>query len=125
MSYFKQHELGSNKATQLETFCAERNITTLTHFTRIEDLSSILQSGLLSRRQLDSQEGNFYFNDSDRYDEQKDAICLRACLNNRWQSHFWSFVESFFMFSLLAATYLWDCYRTHYGIFYRLRYPLS
>ena len=31
---------------------------------------------------------------------------LRACLNNRWQSHFWSFVERFLMFSLLAATYL-------------------
>ena len=82
MSYFKQHELGSNKATQIETFCAERNITTLTHFTRIENLSSILQSGLLSRRQLDSQEGNFYFNDSDRYDEQKDAICLSLSFPN-------------------------------------------
>ena len=41
---------------------------------------------------------------------------LRACLNNRWQSHFWSFVESFFMFSLLAATYLWDPYRTRYPL---------
>ena len=53
------------------------------------------------------------------------SAAFSACLNNRWQSHFWSFVGSFFMFSLLAATYLWDCYRTHYGIFYRLRYPLS
>ena len=53
------------------------------------------------------------------------SAAFRAWLNNRWQSHYWSFVESFFMFSLRAATYLWDCYRTHYGIFYRLRYPLS
>ena len=41
-----------------------------------------MQSGLLSRRQLDSQEGNFYFNDSDRYDEQKDAICLSLSFPN-------------------------------------------
>ena len=36
------------------------------------------------------------------------SAAFSACLNNRWQSHSWSFVESFFMFSLLAATYLWD-----------------
>ena len=44
------------------------------------------------------------------------SAAFRACLNNRWQSHYWSFVESFFMFSLLAATYLWDCYRVRYSL---------
>ena len=29
------------------------------------------------------------------------------------------------MILFLPTTYLWDLYCTHYGIYYRLRYPLS
>ena len=29
------------------------------------------------------------------------------------------------MFLFLSTTYLWDLYRTYYGIYYRFRYPLS
>ena len=60
---------------------------------------------------------------------------FRACLNNTWQSHFWSFEGGgFFMFLLLTAIYLedpscdlviteeylslslWDFYRTRYSL---------
>ena len=59
---------------------------------------------------------------------------LRACLNNRQQSHFWSFVESLFVFFLSSVTYLsprWGLVHGALGIsihlqdLYRTRYSLA
>ena len=37
---------------------------------------------------------------------KSDTAELRACLDNRKQSHFWLFVGSFFMLLLASVTYL-------------------
>ncbi|WP_313487166.1 DarT ssDNA thymidine ADP-ribosyltransferase family protein [Atlantibacter hermannii] len=62
----------------------EREITRLFHFTHSDNLSSILENGLLSRSELD-EEGNEYnydFNDEDRFDGHRDAICLSISFPN-------------------------------------------
>lgn len=46
------------------------------HFTRIENLSSILQQGLLGRTLLEERGQDFEWNDPQRLDEHKEAVCL-------------------------------------------------
>ena len=44
-----------DRAAQIRKICAEHNIRTLVHFTRIENLRRILQEGLLSRETLETR----------------------------------------------------------------------
>lgn len=62
----------------------EREITKLFHFTHSDNLSSILENGLLSRLELDEEanEYNYDFNDQDRIDGHPDAICLSISFPN-------------------------------------------
>jgi len=53
-----------------------RGIKLIWHFTKIENLDSILQEGIIPRATLDARGGDIEFNDSFRYDEQRDANCL-------------------------------------------------
>lgn len=52
----------------------ERCITRLVHFTDISNIESIIKNGILPRNQL--KEGEYDFNDEDRWDKHTDAICL-------------------------------------------------
>ena len=71
-----------NRASQIQQICTERGITTLVHFTRIENLHSILQQGLLGRSILETHGQQFLFNDHDRVDGHKEAICLSISFPN-------------------------------------------
>ena len=78
-----------NRAFQIEQFCAERDITTLCHFTRIENLRSILTEGLLGRETLEKrlQEGllklqKLFINDHSRWDKHKEAVCVSISFPN-------------------------------------------
>ena len=71
-----------NRASQIRQFCAERGITTLCHFTRIENLQNILQEGLIGRNLLEEREQDFFFNDKDRADSNKEAVCLSISFPN-------------------------------------------
>lgn len=71
-----------NRASQIEQFCKEREITTLCHFTRIENLHSILQEGLLGRNLLETRGQQFLFNDHDRVDGHKEAVCMSISFPN-------------------------------------------
>ncbi len=82
MSEFKQRELWDDRRTQIKQFCVERGIQTLAHFTRIENLGSILREGLLSRERLDTQGISCQINDVDRIDGHKDRICLSLSFPN-------------------------------------------
>ena len=71
------------ESRQLQQICAERRITTLIHFTRIENLrSTILQEGLLSRSRLERSGQRFLFNDEQRLDRHTEAICLSISFPN-------------------------------------------
>lgn len=72
------------RAQSIRSYCKERGISRLFHFTRIENLSSILEHGLLGRQQL----GNLHLstppktNDNDRFDGFPDALCLSISYPN-------------------------------------------
>ena len=82
MSEFKRRDLCGGRRTQIKQFCVERGIQTLAHFTRIENLGSILREGLLSRERLDIQGINSHINDVNRIDGHKDRICLSLSFPN-------------------------------------------
>ena len=71
-----------NRASQIQQFCEERGIKTLCHFTRIENLHGILQEGLIGRSLLDARGQQFLWNDPDRADGRKEAVCLSISFPN-------------------------------------------
>lgn len=67
----------------IEELVHQRNITRLFHFTHSDNLSSILENGLLSRTVLDDDENiDYVYNDDIRIDGHKDAICLSVSFPN-------------------------------------------
>ena len=94
---------------QIRQICVARNITTLVHFTRIENLRGILQENLLGRSFLETREQQFLSNDPKRLDGHKEANCLSISYPN---------YQLFFRFSrpdysqwivlLLKAEILWE-----------------
>lgn len=74
-------ELSLNKKQkEIKEICQKRDIQICTHFTRIENLSSILEKGLIPRAYLEDNE--IFYNDSDRWDGQKNANCLSVSFPN-------------------------------------------
>ena len=71
-----------NRASQIQQICKERGITTLVHFTRVENLQGILQEGLIDRNLLEARRQQFLFNDHDRANGHKEAVCLSISFPN-------------------------------------------
>lgn len=66
---------GGGMARTIEEFVAEREIKWLFHFTRINNLGSILQRGLVTRNILVREGSEAVCNDQYRYDGT-DAVCV-------------------------------------------------
>lgn len=66
----------TNDYDRLNSFLCERQIDTLYHFTRIENLASILTYGLLPRDTIENSNIVSHFNDAWRYDNCTNANCL-------------------------------------------------
>ena len=77
----KEKTESSNREFKIQQICEERGIRTLTHFTRAENLKSILREGLLGRSILERR-GPMQFNDLQRRDNHKEAICLSISFPN-------------------------------------------
>ena len=60
----------------IERFVRERGITAVLHFTRLENLRSIITHGLLSRSKLDERDIKYTFNDVQRLDDHPRASSL-------------------------------------------------
>ena len=75
-------EFFDSRPSQIRQICEERGIETLVHFTRIENLRSILQQGLIGRGFLEAQEQQFLWNDADRVDGHPEANCLSISFPN-------------------------------------------
>ena len=71
-----------DRESQIHQICTERGITTLVHFTRIENLQNILQEGLIGRSLLEARRQLFLFNDDSRADGHKEAVCLSISFPN-------------------------------------------
>ncbi len=69
-----------NYTFSIKQICHDRGIKILVHFTHIENLRRILEEGLLSRETLETIRDPLKkpprFNDQDRYDNHREAICL-------------------------------------------------
>lgn len=59
-----------------------RDIEYIVHFTRFENLNSILENGLKTREYLEQHMPDAIFNDSYRYDGFKNSICCSICHPN-------------------------------------------
>ncbi len=73
-----QADTRQKRASSIRAFCQEHQITRLLHFTRLQNLSSILSAGLLGRRTLEtwSLPRRPNFNDAYRFDGFREAVCL-------------------------------------------------
>ena len=69
-----------------------RGIQYLVHFTRIENLVSILNHGLMTRKSLDEKKLSYCFNDSERLDNLPDTISLSVTSPN--YKMFWKYRQS-------------------------------
>ncbi len=72
--------MNSEKITQTDV--TSRGITILTHFTKVENLPSILQHGLISRSELELNEHTFSHTDDLRLDGYTDGTCLSISFPN-------------------------------------------
>ena len=61
---------------QFVDVCKYRNVSTLYHFTPIENLESILKHGILSINKLKEKNIQYVYNDSERLENQPDYICF-------------------------------------------------
>ncbi|HDU8551907.1 MAG: DarT ssDNA thymidine ADP-ribosyltransferase family protein [Morganella morganii] len=66
----------------IQKIVEQRNITRLFHFTHVDNLSSILVNGLMSRSELDKAASEYDYNDEDRIDGHLDAICVSISFPN-------------------------------------------
>ena len=106
----------SNHKSEIQQICKKRCITTLFHFTRIENLQSILHEGLIGRSILETRGKQFLWNDNDRSDCCPQATCLSISFPN--YKMFWEIrktkekaegiKDSQWVVLLLDAKVLWE-----------------
>lgn len=72
----------SDRAGALAQQLAQRGITRLVHFTRLENLPSILRHGLLPRQDLDRRRLPYHYNDAVRLDGRLDTLCTTVSFPN-------------------------------------------
>ena len=101
----------ASRALQIRDFCLERAIPSLVHFTRQQNLQSILQHGLLSRLTLEKLPWDQppRFNDPHRLDECREAVCLSMAFPN--YTMFYKYTQSDpadWVVLLLERAILWE-----------------
>jgi hypothetical protein len=106
------------RVDQICSFCRTHNITSLVHFTHVNNLASILLQGLLSRNALERlpTERRPKFNDEFRIDGCKEAVCLSISFPNYKMFYPLSHENpSEWVILLLDASILWelDCAFCH------------
>ena len=67
---------------EIKDFIKKRRITTLAHFTQLENLESILVNGLLSKHALEENEISYSHNDEFRLEGKNNAICVSISFPN-------------------------------------------
>lgn len=95
----------------IQQICLEHNITTLIHFTRVQNLHSILEKGLLSRSTLEAlaPEHQPEYNDNKRLEGYRGAICLSISFPNYRMFYKYSRnSRAEWVVLLLASSVLWE-----------------
>lgn len=68
--------------SKISDFIQERNITSLYHFTKADNLHGILRNGLLSRKTLDKNDIEYSYNDEVRLEGKLHANCVSISFPN-------------------------------------------
>jgi hypothetical protein len=101
----------SSRSEQIRAIVKKRGISTLIHFTRIDNFDSILHWGLLSRRELDKwpETRRPDYNDVQRHDKQLDAVCISISFPNYLMFHKYSKRDKQnWIMLLLNPSLLWE-----------------
>lgn len=78
----KAEQQSQQRKNEIRRICEEIGIETLVHFTRVQNLKSILKYGLIGRSQLQEMSLEFKYNDEERLEGQRKAICLSISFPN-------------------------------------------
>lgn len=87
-SYYFEENIAKNRDSYIEknnsakSIIDMRGITKLIHFTSENNIESIMEHGLLSRKTLSDFQYEFDFNDYQRLEKKHDAICLSVEVPN-------------------------------------------
>ena len=109
-SFLQQKEMHSRQS-EISRICFERRISSLVHFTRIENLASILNLGLLPRSELETRYHDLtpVFNDKHRLDGHPEAISLSIGYPNWRMFHKYSHAnKEEWVVLLLRPDILWE-----------------
>jgi hypothetical protein len=68
--------------SEIRRFAESRGITSLLHFTKVKNVTGILENGLLARQTILDRELKAEFNDQYRYDNAADAVCASISFPN-------------------------------------------
>lgn len=68
--------------SRIREICKQHNISSLMHFTRLENLPGIMVHGIISRLELNRREIPMVINDVSRFDQHLDAVCLSISFPN-------------------------------------------
>ncbi len=114
---------------QIRNICVNREITTLVHFTRQENLASILELGLIGREDLIHRGLPFVPNDSERIDGCPNMVCLSVSFPNYQMFYKYREHPTVPMIVLvLPASILWEndcvfCVENAASSMVRIRHP--
>jgi len=78
----RQSYLVESNETSIKNIAEGRNIKYLVHFTRLENLESIIEHGFISRKKLEGSVLNASFNDDMRLDNQPNTISTSVSFPN-------------------------------------------
>lgn len=74
--------VAASAIAHIKNICQQHDVSTLLHFTRAENLISILNNGLLSRTELQIRNISATINDTERLDGYPNAVCLSISFPN-------------------------------------------
>ena len=80
----REQEATDLRPQKIKGIVEERKIRSVVHFTRLENLASILENGLIPVSELKKYAMNFVNNDKNRYDYRKGCICTSLEYPNSW-----------------------------------------
>ena len=115
----KERQKLNKRSREIESILDNRGIKQLVHFTRIDNIESIVNDGLIPVKQLDAEGYKYKRNDHKRYDDQLNCTSVSVEYPNYWVLNGFQekYVGSRWAVIVLDPTLLFDhnCYFAEYN----------